>query len=539
MNEVAGTGAGRVLARNTALNALGRVWEAALGLVLMAYAIRAAGEAAWGLWSLAGFFTGYVALFDVGLGSGFSKFIADRSVRGGIAGISAVVSAGFFFYLILSAAILVLGWPLVDALIGGILWLRPDAAAQGAPIEELRFMFRGALLLFAANTVVSPFLAVPVGLQRMGWSNAVGAACAGVKLLATVCFLERGLGAPGLLFGAVAAFVFQAAGGLAVAWHVAPGLRVSPRQWDCATWRQLFHFGWRAQVARLANVINFQTDRAVLWGMTGFGHTGLVGMYAVAESLAGKMRQLPGLLVSAMVPAASELDARGDRARLRELHVRSTKYMAAMTIPLTVYFLACAEMLVRLVAGARPDTSTAAWVTRILVLGYCFNLLPAPGISIVLGKGQAGLQMKAGLISMLANIALTIALAWQIGFYGIPAGTALGMLMSTMWFMWAARHELETPLGALCRQCLLWPLLASLAGGAACAGLQYGLRAQDGLLANAAGAAAGAAVLGVSYVVLLGRSPFFDYFDLVFMRDTLCLGRAPGFRLLTWRAHHD
>jgi len=527
------------LARNTVFNALGRVWEALLGLVLMAYALRVVGDTGWGLWSLVAVFTGYAALFDVGVGSGFSKYIAERAASDPTGrGISAVVSAGFFFYAALGALMVGLGWFCIDAVLAAILALRSGPAASGFDAGELRFLFRGALILFAANNGLAPFAAVPVGLQRMGLGNAVAAAGSMVKAGATVFFLASGHGVAGLLYAAYVAFVFQAVSGVAVALYLVPDLRIGPQWTDRYTFGQLFHFGWRAQVARLANVVNFQTDRAVVWALSRFGQTGPVGMYAVAESVAAKMRQLPGLLVSAMVPAVSDLDARGEEDRLRELYLRSTKYMAATAVPMAVYFMGGADMLIRVLAGAQPEAHQAAWVLRILVVGYLFNLLPAPGVSVVLGKGRADVQMYAGLISMAVNIVLTIAAAWAIGFYGIPIGTSAGMAVSTLWFFHMTRRLLQVPLGALFKVCLLWPCCASLPGGAVCVAIQYALRGETGLAPNAAGAALAALVLGASYGLLLGRLPFLDRFDADFLMETLQFKRAPGFALLTRRARH-
>jgi len=55
----------RTIARNTAFNAAGRMWEAVCNIVLTAYIVPKVGLAGWGLWGLISVFTGYVALFDL------------------------------------------------------------------------------------------------------------------------------------------------------------------------------------------------------------------------------------------------------------------------------------------------------------------------------------------------------------------------------------------------------------------------------------------------------------------------------------------
>ncbi|HOT52208.1 MAG TPA: hypothetical protein PLI07_14590, partial [Candidatus Hydrogenedentes bacterium] len=71
----------KTLIHNTAFNTAGRLWEAACNIALAAYVVPCLGVSAWGLWAMLSVFTGYVALFDVGLGSGFAKFIAEHAAH--------------------------------------------------------------------------------------------------------------------------------------------------------------------------------------------------------------------------------------------------------------------------------------------------------------------------------------------------------------------------------------------------------------------------------------------------------------------------
>ena len=85
------------IARNTGFNALGRVWEALVSLALIAYIVSQIGIAQYGLWGVIAAFTGYAALFDLGVGSAYTKYIAGHVARDEKDEISRVVSTGFFF----------------------------------------------------------------------------------------------------------------------------------------------------------------------------------------------------------------------------------------------------------------------------------------------------------------------------------------------------------------------------------------------------------------------------------------------------------
>ena len=533
----------KTIARNTIFNALGRVWEALLGLILMAYIVDQLGWDGYGIWSFVALFTGYVALLDFGVSSAFTKYVAEYAAKKDHRAVSAVVTTGLAFYLLLGTAIIAAGWPAVDLLIDGayglVNLLQPSegvAPPATEDIEDARFLFRGALILFVFGNCINALTALQSGLQRMGVTNILSFIASLIKLGATIAFLEAGFGIKGLLYTNGVVLGFFAVASTLIAFRLFPELRIGAGYLDRDILAQLFHFGWRSQVAKLSNLINFQTDRAIVWLLL-VDHNA-VGIYRAGEELAAKIRNLPGLLVTALVPAVSDLDARNREVDLALLYHRATKYMAALTIPITLFFLASADTLLRAIFGAMEGLDTAALVARILIVGYAANLLPAPGVSIALGKGRAEMPMCAGLISMVANIVLTIILVWSIGFYGIPIATAASLALSTTWFFFAMRKHINVaPIKLLCGA-TEWPLLASAPGLLCCIAVEHYVRDITDRGSNFGALLVATVLFGVTYIAFLRLLPFFDKVDVAFFEDTLHLGKVPGFALLTKNARH-
>ncbi len=511
------------IARNTAFNMAGRIWEALLSLVLIPYIIARIGEPYFGLWALIGSFVGYVGLVDLGFGSGFVKYIAEHHARRDTPAISAVVSTGLLFYLALGLVVLAVSWPLAEPALrqvqhSGLL------SAEFLPAALLLIKWR--LVLFVAASTLGVFTAVQSGLQRMGITNALSFAASLVKAVATIAFLESGVGVMGLMYAEFAAFALIAAASVPIAFRLVPGLRISVAAWRRDVFRNLFSFGGYAQVARLANLIMMETDKVIagFWG----GALNWTARYEIAQNPANKVRQIPAMVLSALIPVVSDLDARGDDARLRRLYLRSTKYLASIAVPVTLLAAALGGSLIRTLMGGGYEQS--AGVFRIIVIGYLLNVLPGGGINIALGKGRADLQMKTGVISMTSNIVFTILLVLTIGFYGIPLGTAFSMLVSWVWFLGAMRRLIGVRAGELLRVSVLWPVLASVPGTIACAALDLTFADVVGRLPNAAVAAAGAAIFAITYLVILRQTPFLDAADAEFLLDTLRLRRIPGAR---------
>jgi len=528
----------RTIVRNTTFNAAGRMWEAVCNIVLTAYIVPKVGLSGWGLWALVSVFTGYLALLDLGMASGFAKYVAEHAARKEEHRITSVVSTGFFFYLVLGAALVAVCWPCIDGLINLLTRLSPDHARSLADrqfLDDVRFLLRWGLVLFAASNCIAAFTAVQTGLQRMGITNALAFCASIIKVIATVALLETGHGIRGLLYANAIVVAFFAVTGVLVAFALVPTLRVSPRRVTRDTVRMLFSFGWRAQVSRLSNLVTFQTDKIIV-GIA-YRQFGLVGVYRIGEELASKMRQVPVLLLTAILPAASDLDARGEQERLRRLYLVSSKYVAAVTLPLVAFCVGASGMLIRTWMGPGvSNLGTAAWVARILALGYLANILPGAGVTIALGKGRPDVQMYAGIIAMVSNVTLTILLVFPLGLYGVALGTALSMFLSCGWFVRAMSAVTGVRPAVLIRVAMRWPAVAALPGFLVCAAADWASAGLVGRIPNAAVLVSCAGFFGVSYLVGIYCTPFLDAFDVDFLGDTLQLRSVPGFRTLTRRA---
>ena len=416
----------------------------------------------------------------------------------------------------------------------GTVLLRTTVLSREPLVSATHPRLRIAACTAAATSAMAGFAAVLTGLQRMGVTNALAFAASVVKLGAAVWFIYSGFGLRGLLFAHGAAFVVFSVGCAITAFAIVPGLRVSIGGIRRVTFRKLFGFGFRTQVARFSNLVMFETDQIVA-GLVASG-AGSVAIYSFGVSMANKLRQIPALLVSAMLPAAADLDARADAERLKELYVRASKYLALAAVPMTAVAVGCAGPLMRTWLGDQPGLDTSIWVLRILGLGYLANVMAGAGMSIALGRGRADVQMRAGLIATGANIVLTIGLVLWIGFWGIPIATVISMVMSSGWFFRRMQSIAGVGPVTLLRESMVWPAVAVCPGLAFALWCDWATADAGGTLVHVLALAASLSFLAITYAGLIRFLPFFDAYDVEFMEDHLAMRRVPGFRLWSARA---
>lgn len=521
----------QTIARNTAFNAAGRLWDAIIGLVLVAYIVHTLGADGYGLWSVVAAFTGYVALLDVGFGSGYAKYVAEYAAKGQREKISEVVTTGLLFYMGFGILFVGLLWPLAGLGIDALARVYADSDgswSDPARQEEIRFLAQWSIVLFAVGNCVAPFTAVQSGLQRMGITNAIGFAISIVKVIATIYYLENGHGVRGLLYTqawVMGIFLIVTA---TAAFRLCPELRISPRHISREMISRLFQFGWRTQVSRLSNLIMFQTDILVIAFL--LNDLRLAGLYQIGVELANKMRQVPAVMWSALVPAVSDLDARHDTDRVQRLYLRSTKYVAIIVLPTAAFLGGSAALAIPVWQGFDTDWTTSIVVLQWMVFGYIANLLPGAGVTVALGMGRPDVQMKAGLISLFSNVLLTLLLVYWMGFWGVPIATVLSMYLSWLWFMAAMTAVIHVSPAQLWRESIRGALIASMPVFI----FAWGATWLSGSIDSRLEGLIGLAIVGVfcvaMYLSMIRRPVIFGEDDLDFMDHTLRMKHLPGYK---------
>ena len=291
-----------------------------------------------------------------------------------------------------------------------------------------------------------------------------------------------------------------------------PGFRFFPRP-DRAALRELFSFGLKLEIAHAAHLVTMHLDKLLLTAFLGLE---AVAYYDLGAKVAGVMRGLPLLLVSATLPVAATLDAAGKSERLWSFYERGTLALAWTGVPLFLWAAIGAGPLLFAWAGVVAiEAQLTVWI---LCAGMFVNVYSGMANSVAIGIGKPELEMRRSLIAGALNILLSCGLIMWLGFPGAPLGTALALIAGTFYLMASLHLNLGRSVHLLFTP-LLAPLLTAIpAAFAAWVILRF---AADGLVANLAGLAAAAVVIALIFA-LAGRRCG------VFTRDFLHSVRNPA-----------
>ena len=200
-----------------------------------------------------------------------------------------------------------------------------------------------------------PVRAIPPALQRFDLGAGVRLILSTVTATITVLTLLGGFGVRGV----VAAVALEPVLGLALYWLVSrrliPGLRPRPH-WDRALMIRLTSFSTYAFLATVSGTVLLQLDRLVLGAVSG---AAAVTFYVIPGNLASRLHGAVSSLTTVVLPATSDLFARGDVARVRILYRRATRFTTVFLLSFAIPAICFANPILHYWLGAEyADAST-------------------------------------------------------------------------------------------------------------------------------------------------------------------------------------
>ncbi len=410
----------RRLAFSSIASLLSQVLAVPILLLLTPFIIHTLGMTQYGIWAVMTLFVGYTGLAEFGLRIPLIKYVAESAAQGDYAAINRFVNTTLATYLILVGSIILL-------LTLGLDWLIDMLFGDGIDVGRIRPLLLVMLVAFGTELSFSVLPALLSGLQRVDlaafgemFSKIIGA-------LGTVIVLQLGWEIPGLVINYLVAALLTVVFLFWLARRQFPRLQLNPFAFDWATFRKMFAFSARVQVATLAQFANTNLNRTLL---AYFLSPVDVGYYQIAQRTYSVVGSLPQSLVRTLIPAASDLNASGQEERLRQLYFRSLKYIASFALPLFVGVMVIVHPFFRVWLGPDEGFRKSAWTVIIVLSSYILLNISSSGYTILHGLGKPQYPMRQALIHLVLNISLATLLTWRMGYYGAPLSLSLATMIS-------------------------------------------------------------------------------------------------------------
>jgi O-antigen/teichoic acid export membrane protein len=212
--------------------------------------------------------------------------------------------------------------------------------------------------------------------------------------------------------------------------RVAPQLRFGWSGADGALVGTVLGFSWPLVTMRLASQLQQRTDEIVI---AAFLPISFVTPYALARKLSELARVVAIQFVKVLMPLASELDARGDRAGVQSLYLTATRVVLMIFIPFAAVLMVLARPI--LVAWVGPVYGDAAILVVILTLAGLMDISQWPGEQVLQGIARHHPLALMALANGIANVVLSIVLVQRYGVIGVAFATLIPMSLETVFLV--------------------------------------------------------------------------------------------------------
>lgn len=425
----------------------GTIFTAALGYIFKIYLARRLGAEALGVYALGITLVGFVGIFtSLGLPESAVRFAAiDRAVHKPEHLRSLLLWGGTILLASDAAAALIFLW------FGGVVahrFYHSPGLARYLPWFVVLMML-GAISVFYGR-ILAGYKAVG---RRTLIINFVGSP---TTMLLAVLLLSMGWGFTGYLLAQVCSAVVVIVLMLILVWKLTPSEAKYLVPWPSPLEKEVVFFSAAAVGVLFLEFLIGQVDKIALGYYLGARS---VGIYSVAAAVVAYETLVLNSVNQVFSPIIADLHSRGDNAMLGRLYKALTKWVFAITVPLSIIVIVYARPIMRMFG---QDFEVGWPILVIGTLGQLVNCGVGSVALLLLMSGQQRrllrVQTAMAVVMALGNVALIP--VW--GMVGAAVAAAITNAGRNAWNFFSVRKLLGlSPFGRSFTR-LLVPALASV-----------------------------------------------------------------------------
>lgn len=370
------------LVHNTIFNVITLISGAVIGFFLIRFCLVHLGEAKYGLWVLIGSIFQYRRLLDMGMNSSINRYIPVGLAKNDRDAIQRILSTSFFFFSALAVVLAVVCLIIYQHIDTWFTISSDLIGTAGLLVLVVGASFAVAMPLQLSGALLS-------GLQRYDLLNIAELVMLVVRTTLVVILLRQGYGllTMGMLFGISEILVRT----VQFVWarRLLPDVPITLRKVDFHLLREMLAYGINTFLYTTAVLIICKASDVVIAIFIG---TAEVGQFAVALAGVLLLSQFLRAFTAAIKPAVSDLDARDEHARVREISFLMQKYTLLLIIPAACFLIVMGREFLQVWVGEKfpePDTlHTLSVILAILTVGHALQLSQHSNFVVLVGKGQ-------------------------------------------------------------------------------------------------------------------------------------------------------
>jgi len=427
------------LIHNTIFNVSAYVIGAAIALFMVPFLIRSLGKEIYGIWILIGSVFAYAMMLQMGLSSAINRYVPVFLAKSNTEGVRETVSTATFFFSVIGLVLLVFVMVLYQSV---SVWFSNSIPADLVGTTRMLVLVVG--LCFACIMPLQPYSAVISGLQRYDIHSLTRIIPVIARTLALVILLSMGFGVltVGLMYG-----LCEISTRISLLIYSKILLKEKMLSIKAVNFRLLGEM-----IAYGVNTFLYLMGATIIYKASDI----IIGVFLTAEDITRFSVSTAALLMlstllqafsAAIKPAVSDLDARDDETRIREIAFLSQKYSLILLIPACSFLIIMGREALTVWIG--KEFGGLHLILTILTIGHFLRLAQHSNFLVLVGKGEHRifglLTVVMGLLC--AALAIISIVVFNKGLVGVAIANLLPMglisgLALPIYFNW--KMEIST-----------------------------------------------------------------------------------------------
>jgi len=454
MNTKSVTTSGR-LTRNAISNIVLFVTTTAISFFMVPFFLGQIGEERYGVWMLIASIFAYRNLLCMGLDSSINRFVPVYIAKNDYGGIQRVINTSLFFFSCLSI-VLILATLVIYYNVSNWFAIGQDLSSTASMLVLVVGLCAACAMPMQLSS------AVLSGLQRYDIMNLAVLIPVLARTILLVVLLLRGYGliTMGLIFGGseIAIRLLQ----LTFARILMPQFSLSFSDIDLRLLQEMLAYGINTFLYLMGAIIIYQASHLVIGAFIG---TAEVAQFAIATRAVLLLSQFISALTKAIKPAVSDLDARKEHLRVREIAFLTQKYSLLLIIPAGCFLVVMGKEFLWVWVGQKFQDPTVinsmSIILAILAVGHCLRLAQHSNFLVLVGKGDhkifgiltAAAAIACVVLSVLSIKVLTLGLMGIAWSNFLPLAIISGVILP-IYFNWKMRISIRDSI-----RHVWWPVL--------------------------------------------------------------------------------
>ena len=349
-----------------------------ISLVTTPIVLNQLGVASYGLISLVSVIIGYLTVMDMGLDLPITKYLAEDQAKADTKAGNLMLNNTLQLYFIIGVIGMLVIIFTAKIFAYQVFEIPDDLLSEAVTVFQL------AGIGFLGSVASSWGRAISMGVQRFEITYGISIITNIVGICLGLLLIYAGYGVVGFVLMRVLSSVFASIGYWMFARRVLPSFRLQ-LGFDRQTLLRVRGYIGYGAINRLISGLVGGLDKTLIGAWLGVA---AAGIYSIPFTLTSSLGYMVSYMLGFTLPMASELHSIGQLDKLRDIYIRSTRFITALSSMVLIPALIFGDLFITLWVGPDIGDKTRYIIVLLALSGYLSILFASLPNNIAVGTGR-------------------------------------------------------------------------------------------------------------------------------------------------------